>query len=149
MTGERTSEGAAALTIRGSAWDRQPEESPRAWSAFTAYRDMHPHERAIAKVPAAIGRDAGYVRMCEEFSRRFRWVARVAEWDVYMDRVAQTESRTQRVDLVAIPAAEPDFPPDALVGSGEFVRGVGPQRRRTGAPADQRAAARWRRATAA
>lgn len=66
-------------------WERQPEESARAFQAFAAYRDMGA-ERSTAKVARALGRTKA---LCDRWSSRWGWVARVDAWDAEQDREQQ------------------------------------------------------------
>lgn len=55
------------------AWERQPEETARAYEAFVVYRDLGP-ARSLAKVGQALGKSTG---LMERWSRTHEWVARV------------------------------------------------------------------------
>ena len=72
------------MAVDTQPWERQPGEPPRAWAAFTTYRDLAPHERSLVKVGQTFGRTARYV---EDLSSRWRWVGRTAAWDNEQDRV--------------------------------------------------------------
>ena len=72
------------MAVDTQPWERQPGEPPRAWAAFTTYRDMAAHERSLVKVGQTFGRTARYV---EDLSSRWRWVGRTAAWDNEQDRV--------------------------------------------------------------
>lgn len=58
--------------------DRLPEETPRAYAHYVAYRDMPPSMRSIERVATAAGIQAKPLRT---LSSKHRWVERVAEWD--------------------------------------------------------------------
>lgn len=55
------------------AWERQPDESARAYEAFCLYRDMGP-DRSLAKVGEMVGKSKAQM---EKWSRRHGWVDRV------------------------------------------------------------------------
>lgn len=62
---------------RKPAWNKRTNESAKAFAAFKAYRDLGP-DRSLK----AVGRGLGKSKvMMEKWSRRFEWVARVADWD--------------------------------------------------------------------
>lgn len=68
-------------------WERQPEETTKAFEAFRVYRDLGT-ERSIAKA----GRQLGKNRVTlEGWSSKFNWVERVAAWDAEQDRIARQE----------------------------------------------------------
>ncbi len=69
------------------AWSRQPDESDPAWGAFVVYRDMGA-ERSLAKAARSLGKSATLV---EGWSSRHSWLARVAEFDRYVDGQAVDE----------------------------------------------------------
>ena len=77
------------MAVDTQPWERQPGEPPRAWAAFTTYRDLAPHERSLVKVGQTFGRTARYV---EDLSSRWRWVGRVRAWENEQDRVKRVAS---------------------------------------------------------
>ena len=70
-----------AVAIAGRPWDRQPNESPKAFEAFAIYRDLgvYRDQRAVAlavkKQRALLGR----------WSVTYEWVSRVSAWDAWND----------------------------------------------------------------
>jgi len=85
-------------------WERQPGESPKAFAAFAAYRDMPPHARSLVRVAELLGRQAGVTSASKrrraggqlyEWSRLHGWVSRAEAWDRHKDqevRAAQVEA---------------------------------------------------------
>ena len=68
----------AGLPAQPDPWERRKGESPQAWAAFQAHRDMRVGERSARKVAKAIGRsDTLTSRWCATHD----WVARAAAWD--------------------------------------------------------------------
>lgn len=67
----------------GKPWEIQEEETPKAFAAFCAYRDMG-HQRSIG---GASGK-ASAPRAWREWSVRHRWVERVAAYDEHLASVA-------------------------------------------------------------
>ncbi len=63
-------------------WDRQEGETPKAYAAFCAYRDLGT-ERSLEKV----GGSSAKVRVCERWSSRYSWPARAAAWDEHLREV--------------------------------------------------------------
>ncbi|MCK5641845.1 MAG: hypothetical protein KAJ19_13665 [Gammaproteobacteria bacterium] len=71
-------------------YERQPEESAKAWNAFQKYLDMG-HLRTQAKVRAALGKTEGYRRVIEEWSVRWGWAARCRTWEAEQDAARRAE----------------------------------------------------------
>ena len=74
-------------------WERQLNETSRAWEAFAIYRDMGA-SRSIAKVARELGKNKVVL---EKWSTEYDWVKRCAAWDVEKDRVAR---ETQIKDII-------------------------------------------------
>lgn len=74
-------------------WERQLNESPQAFEAFAAYRDMGA-SRSLAKVSRVLCKSKA---LMERWSTDHDWVKRVAAWDAEKDRVAR---ETQINDIV-------------------------------------------------
>lgn len=66
-------------------WERQRGETPRAYEAFGVYRDLGPN-RSIAKAGRSLGKNKVTL---EQWSVKYEWVKRAAEWDAEQDRVAR------------------------------------------------------------
>jgi hypothetical protein len=72
-------------------WERQFNESRKAFEAFCAYRDMGP-ARSSEKVARELSKSAQLIR---RWSAKWNWVERVAEWGDEQDRqnrIAQTKA---------------------------------------------------------
>jgi len=72
-------------------WERQPGETPKAWEAFTVYRDLGP-SRSLRAAGQQLGKSTV---VCEKWSARWDWVNRCREWDRHTDglrRAAQVEA---------------------------------------------------------
>lgn len=67
---------------RRDPWDKQPGETPPAFDAFTAYRDLG-SARSLAKVAARIGKSKGLVT---RWSAGHSWCLRAEAWDHECDR---------------------------------------------------------------
>lgn len=60
---------------------RQYREGEEAYQAYLVYRDLGP-TRTMKAARLKLGRDsAGYVRIMESWSSKFRWIDRVRAWD--------------------------------------------------------------------
>lgn len=73
-------------------WERQPAESPQAFAAFSAYRDMPPTTRSISKaIKAEYGANPGRSRhnRWKDWSAQHKWVERAAAWDARVDQVSR------------------------------------------------------------
>lgn len=68
-------------------WERQEGETPRAYEAFCAYRDMGPN-RSINKTAQQLTKNRTTIA---EWSTKYEWVKRVAAWDAEQDRIARQE----------------------------------------------------------
>jgi hypothetical protein len=80
-------------------WERQPEESDRAFAAFALYRDLGPRRSLDEVCRRLYGTQAGRKRdatgRVQEWSRAHGWVARCQAWDEELDRqgrLAQIEA---------------------------------------------------------
>lgn len=87
-----------------AVWEKQHEETPKSYAAFTKYRDLGP-TRSLAKaaaifygMPVETGAKPHQVRQLAEWSRANRWVQRVAAWDVEEDRKLRVERAQQAKD---------------------------------------------------
>ena len=63
-------------------WERQENESAKAYESFSIYRDMGV-ERSLAKVGQQVGKSK---KMMEKWSKAHNWVARAEQWDLEQDR---------------------------------------------------------------
>lgn len=78
-------------------WERQPQEPAKAFEAFCLYRDMKPKERSVEKVGQKQGkRWTGYMR---DWSAKWKWVSRAAEYDSHMDKQARELDRKEREEM--------------------------------------------------
>lgn len=89
----------------GQPWERRDTESPEAFAAFIAYRDMGP-DASLSGLARHLHRSKTLVA---GWSREHQWQARVREWQAAQDRAA-TETRlaaikdTERAKLDAVAA---------------------------------------------
>jgi len=74
-------------------WDRQPDETAKAFQAFQVYRDMGPH-RSIVKVADEMGYKSP--RHVKRWSSENDWVARVDKYIDHQDKQRQRKFRQLR-----------------------------------------------------
>ena len=85
-----------AVAIAGRPWDRQPNESPKAFEAFAIYRDLgvYRDQRAVAlavkKQRALLGR----------WSVTYEWVSRVSAWDAWNDAESRKLKEAARREVL-------------------------------------------------
>lgn len=77
----------AAKEKAPQVWERQPEESAKAFEAFAIYRDMG-NDRSIAKVAEKLGKSEA---LLHRWSSKFDWVNRAAAWDDELARMTTRE----------------------------------------------------------
>lgn len=68
-------------------WEQQPGESPKAFEAFNRYLLMGT-ERSLQKVAFELDKSTN---MMGKWSSRWKWVERVAAWDIEQERQARNE----------------------------------------------------------
>jgi hypothetical protein len=92
---------AAVLPVNlrfNESWERLTGESGAAYAAFCSYRDYGP-ERNIRRVAEASlsetdrGKAEKRYGVWRNWSTAFRWRERAADYDLYLDRLKQTEKR--------------------------------------------------------
>ncbi len=78
-------------------WEWQPAETPKAFAAFCAYRDMPPETRSIrhaweavrGQAPRQTGTGPRAARQWHDWSAKYGWVARSAAWDREQDGIVR------------------------------------------------------------
>lgn len=78
-------------------YDRQSEESAKAYEAFALYRDMG-IERSTDAVARQLRKSSALI---QRWSSLYRWVERVAAWDAYIDQQAQRKVAKAAIDRKA------------------------------------------------
>jgi hypothetical protein len=71
-------------------WERQPDESPRAFSRFEMYRALGP-TRALSQISTG-----GWVK---RLAARYHWHRRAVAWDAHLAEVRQQEAEEQTREL--------------------------------------------------
>ena len=77
----------ARSEIEPELWDRQPDETARAFEAFVVYRDLGAN-RSIRKTGEKLSKNCTTLA---EWSSKYDWVKRAAAWDAEQDRIARNE----------------------------------------------------------
>ena len=84
-------------------WDRMSEETDKSYAAFRMYLEMESRERTLLKVSDTLG----YKRRkplpkpvpastIEQWSSKYRWLERVAAYDLHMNLIADGEREKQQ-----------------------------------------------------
>lgn len=95
-------------------WERQPNESAKAFRAFVVFRDLKPDERSALAVGDRLGyktpdrhrRIGRGPTTIERWSARFGWLDRAAAWDCELDRRFRESQFRERIDMAKRHAAE-------------------------------------------
>lgn len=80
-------------------WEKQPDESAKAFSAFKTYRDIPPSLRSMKKAVQIIYGEVtqGKLGQFQKWSTKFSWVLRATAWDEEKDK----QERLQQVAQIA------------------------------------------------
>jgi hypothetical protein len=93
---DKVIEEAKAELLPFASWEKLPGESGAAYAAFCAYRDYGPERsirKAVEKHEASSVKPGKRYRMWLSWSMQFKWVKRAEDYDLYLDRLKQTELR--------------------------------------------------------
>jgi hypothetical protein len=87
---------AKAAVLPFESWERLTGESGAAYAAFCVFRDYGP-DRNVRKAVEAAELDAAKrgmrFRVWGAWAAAYKWRERAAEYDLYLDRLKQTEKR--------------------------------------------------------
>ena len=93
---DKAIEEAKAGLMPFESWERLVGETPLAYAAFRAFRDLGA-ERNIRKAVEAVEKDGGKrekrYRVWRNWSTQYRWRERAADYDRYLERLKQGELR--------------------------------------------------------
>ena len=76
-------------------WERQEEETPRAYEAFCVYRDQGPG-RSLRQTGRSLNKNLTTIA---EWSSKYEWVKRCAAFDAENDRIARLENLKDIKDM--------------------------------------------------
>jgi len=79
-------------------WDRLPNESAKAYSAFCAYRDYGPN-RSLENIRQIMDKPPSR-NWLGKWSSKYNWVERVKAYDDYMERLKRAENEKAILDMV-------------------------------------------------
>ena len=83
------------------AWERQPEESAKAYRAFEIYRDMGV-DRSLSKATEAVyNGSASNMRLLAMWSGKHDWVRRAAAWDAKLAERRAVEAEEEHMRQLA------------------------------------------------
>ena len=68
-------------------WDRQAEETDKAWQYFQIYRNLG-YGRTYKKVADAVNVSDSNIHT---YAKKHNWAERVHQWDIYQDKIFQAE----------------------------------------------------------
>lgn len=77
-------------------WERQPEETTKAYEAFCIYRDMG-RERSLSKVAEKLQKS---YTLIGRWSRENGWVERAAKWDDEQDRIEREIAQREQAKAI-------------------------------------------------
>ena len=87
--------------INPQSWDRLEKESPKAYIAFSSYRDLGP-TRSVEKAFAALNpgkKRSGRPAEWYVWSSKFDWVERAEAFDAYADEIQRKGFETRLKQL--------------------------------------------------
>ena len=76
-------------------WDQLPEESSKAFHAFTAFRNMG-WDRSVGKVVNQCRKSPSLIY---RWSAAYRWSERAQEWDAFQDQLGQAQAVRTRLAM--------------------------------------------------
>lgn len=77
-------------------WERQPEETTKAFEAFCTYRDMG-RERSLSKVAEKQQKSGSLIG---RWSRENDWVNRAAKWDDEQERIERETAQKEQAKAI-------------------------------------------------
>ena len=92
---ERVIEEAKAAVLPYESWERLPGESGAAYAAFCGFRDYGLERNIRRAVEASCEGEAvaKRYRLWRQWSMKFHWVKRAADYDGYLEKLKQAELR--------------------------------------------------------
>ena len=81
-------------------WEKQKDESNKAYNIFCIYRDLGPN-RSLEKTRQKLGKSAGYTRWMQTWSSQYDWVTRAQAYDAYIERKEREEKEKAILEKAA------------------------------------------------
>lgn len=102
-------------------WERQPEETTKAFEAFCIYRDMG-QERSAAKVAEKLSKSE---QLMKRWSYTHGWVERAAKWDDEQDRIErETAQREQSKAIREMRKRHADLGTAMLIKAAQALKSI-------------------------
>ena len=79
-------------------WEKQKDESNKAYHTFCIYRDLGP-DRSLEKTRQKLGKSAGYTRWMHTWSSKYDWVTRAQAYDDYIEKKKREEKEKAILDM--------------------------------------------------
>lgn len=70
------------MTDQTRPWDKRPDETDKAFKAFTDYLDFGP-DRSLEKVRQKYNKNTSYIRQLGKWSSAYNWVERASAYDAH------------------------------------------------------------------
>lgn len=96
MTGAVTRRSTGLPARRAEPWERQNDESEKAWEAFRTYRELQP-PRKIDTVSKALNKAPA---LCYRWASRHRWQERIVAWENEQDRELRALMGSERREVI-------------------------------------------------
>ncbi len=82
-------------------WEIQEEESAKAFAAFTQYKNMHTLRRSVraAVIEFYGSAEASKIKTWQVWSAEYKWVARAAAWDKFLDLEVNLDLISKKKDM--------------------------------------------------
>ena len=79
-------------------WERQKDESNKAYHTFCIYRDLGP-DRSLEKTREILGKSAGYTRWMQTWSSKYDWVTRAQAYDDYIEGKKRKKNEKEILEM--------------------------------------------------
>lgn len=90
------------------AWERQPSESRKAYTAFCIYRDLGPRERSLIETARRYYLDRTRKRPVQVgvWSSKYNWVSRCKAYDEFIDEQRRQQALDEILEMAGRQARE-------------------------------------------
>jgi len=80
------------------AWERQKNETSKAYGYFVKYRDSLPEQRSMEHLRKNLGIKVSQTRL-EQLSSKYNWVARAQAYDDYIERKKRQQNEKKILEM--------------------------------------------------